>query len=529
MSKPTPQFSPEDNPLELDELLKQSASTGNFPVNENETLPEFSINSLEVETASIRHKREAGRRKKASVKNRSWFIKVILINVVSLASMLVIYWAFFVESAPPKTANKRRVVKRRRHQSNPSLPAVVAYPKDDDTSDDSNNDTLKTLLGKEPDESHSSVQQATNQDQPKQPLVDNPAKIPPASSSSSQKTDALSALDAGLFSGLKVVPITARKQFSIGTSSQNLAFSKSGKHLVSQDFDGTIQLWDVNSKKILIKIPGKQKDEAAPSFTGIALSNNAKQILIGSSDGSIRLVSTSKPKKTISLTGHRNPITAMRFFSEKKRAVTVDSAGIVYLWNIATGKSLGKIETSFRISQLAISSDEKWLVTGHWNGELALYELDKISDKPSLLPTREWTGHPKPVNGLAMSEDGNRVVSWAYESSLGEVVRVWNTKTGETISSFEIALPARGLLQVSKNGTELLSTDSYGTIQAWDIKGGQVTHQFQSSDTPLKKQLAHLFVSKNGSEILSVEESGVVRAWRISSSKNEKLPQTGVK
>ena len=57
----------------------------------------------------------------------------------------------------------------------------------------------------------------------------------------------------------------------------------------------------------------------------------------------------------------------------------------------------------------------------------------KWSQVTVLWQVHTLTGHTGPVHAVAISRDGKRIVSGSEDS----LVKIWNTKTGALVSSFE--------------------------------------------------------------------------------------------
>nr|XP_014352156.1 PREDICTED: cell division cycle protein 20 homolog [Latimeria chalumnae] len=89
----------------------------------------------------------------------------------------------------------------------------------------------------------------------------------------------------------------------------------------------------------------------------------------------------------------------------------------IRIWNIYSGSCLNALDTQSQVCALAFSSHYKEMISGHGfsHNQLVLWKY------PTLVKVKELKGHTGRVLSLALSPDGNSVVSAAAD----ETLRVW--------------------------------------------------------------------------------------------------------
>ena len=73
-------------------------------------------------------------------------------------------------------------------------------------------------------------------------------------------------------------------------------------------------------------------------------------------------------------------------------------------------------------------------------------------------------GHPKQVNAVAISPDGQRLLSACHD----KLVRVWDVKTGELIASYDWKIGAVTSLAFAPDGLTAAAGCEKGQVVVWD-------------------------------------------------------------
>ena len=121
------------------------------------------------------------------------------------------------------------------------------------------------------------------------------------------------------------------------------------------------------------------------------------------------------------------------------------------------------------------------------------------------------TGHPSGVNALAVSPDGNRILSGSGDKTL----KLWDIATGREIRTF---LGHKGGVKAtafSPDGRQAVSGGWDHDIRIWDVATGKEIKTF-----PGDSIIHSVAVSPDGKYILSGNDDNTVRLWQVSLSRS---------
>jgi WD40 repeat protein len=150
----------------------------------------------------------------------------------------------------------------------------------------------------------------------------------------------------------------------------SIAFSLDGKTLISGGQDSILNLWDVATGKIIKSIKHSWR------IPGIIFNSNGKTFATLSDDIKLFEFPTCKLKNIF--TGDNLIISAAAFSPNGKLFAAGDEYGVIFLWDVATGRRLSKLNGhSDIISSLSFSPDGNYLVStgGNQDGSLILWTI----------------------------------------------------------------------------------------------------------------------------------------------------------
>jgi WD40 repeat protein len=133
-----------------------------------------------------------------------------------------------------------------------------------------------------------------------------------------------------------------------------------------------------------------------------AISSDSRTALIGGTDGSVELWDVPRLRRTKSLPGHYQAVTATAIAPSGRRGFTGSAAGMIKIWDLTTGEEAWTIEGhTGPVVALAVSPDGALLLSASADGSVALWDLAKLKpwDKLSLESSAD-----QPSSAIFLSE-----------------------------------------------------------------------------------------------------------------------------
>jgi WD40 repeat protein len=140
----------------------------------------------------------------------------------------------------------------------------------------------------------------------------------------------------------------------------------------------------------------------------------------------------------------------------------------VIVWSLADGRRLLTLSGDSRC--VAFSPDGSRLLVGGKNG--------RVCDSADGRTVFSFVGHPRPVDQVAVSRDGKRIVSVNRPPAKGadeSHVRVWDAATGRLVCAFEIRPSLRPVIALDAEGETILGVDSRDRdVKVWSADTGRL-------------------------------------------------------
>jgi WD40 repeat protein len=260
---------------------------------------------------------------------------------------------------------------------------------------------------------------------------------------------------------------TGKEVRRIPASPSALIFSADGKTLVSDGFEGVVRWWDVAS--------GEQRKPVACTMGpigSIALLPDGKAVVSGCEDG-VRVWEAATGKILRRLTGTEPRYSYWVAVSPDGRLAA--SPGFndpaLRIWEIASGKEVGTIEVKKEnpIYGLCFSPDNKTLATADYAGNI------EVRNVASGKTVRRIEGRQRYIYSVRFSPDGKMIAGTCNEN-----IRFWDANTGTELRQVETRGWRTSQIAFSPNnklfaavGGEAAPPYKAGYVRVWEADTGK--------------------------------------------------------
>jgi WD40 repeat protein len=240
----------------------------------------------------------------------------------------------------------------------------------------------------------------------------------------------------------------------------SVAFVPSGKQIVSGSLDRTIGIWDADSGQSIRTLRSDQSYswEVPPAVWSVAISPDGARVAAASADATVKIWNIASGELVHLLKGHGDVVTSVQYFPVGRAIASGSKDGTVRLWDAETWQSLG------------------------------------------------WVTNPSgQVLAVAVSPDGKHFAA----SGNGNSVSIWNATNGQLIRTLTAEASALCALTYSTDGRKIIAGGSNGSIVAWDADSGQLLRTLTGHSGAVRA----LAISSDGRRLASASDDKTVDVW----------------
>jgi WD40 repeat protein len=286
----------------------------------------------------------------------------------------------------------------------------------------------------------------------------------------------------------------------------SVTFRPDGRRLASCGMDQTVREWDAATGQEVRRLKGH-----TDGLWSVAYDNAGRRLASAGMDGAVRLWDAEASQEPLSFRPEDAGIQDVAFTPDSRRILAADGQGSVKARDAGSGEEVRTLKDRGDIPFAAVLSPDgrqfairtsKPLGAG---GYLELQVFDAQSAKRTLSLDADFTGSTP----VLWSADGGRLVT-----ANGEIVRVWDARSGEQLRLFQRGGPSR--LACSPDGRRIVA--GYGA-DGWmwveDAADGQHASKWQGHS----EMVMAVAFSPDGQRFASASCDRTAKVWDTTSGK----------
>ncbi len=280
-----------------------------------------------------------------------------------------------------------------------------------------------------------------------------------------------------------------------------LAFSPDERLLASGSFDGSVKLWDVESRALL------WSGWHTKGTNCLAFSPGGGLLASGGHEATIRLWDP-KLGTPLEELPHPGPVLSLAWSPDGRLFASGGFDGQIRVWERQQSGPATCVQTpeghSNWVRGLAFAPDGSRLASASWDGTVKLWE---VGQEGSQRVRQTLTGHTERVHCVAWSPDGGTLASGSFDHTIW----LWDGEEGRARVALQGHSAVVHGLAFTPDSRSLLSGSDDGTLRLWDVASGQCVRVLQGYAAPL----SDVAWSPDGTQLASGGSDTVVTLWEV--------------
>jgi WD40 repeat protein len=240
----------------------------------------------------------------------------------------------------------------------------------------------------------------------------------------------------------------------------SVTFVPNGKRIISGSFDRTITLWDADTGQSIRALRSDQTYswEVPPAVWSIAISPDGARFVSGSADATVKVWNATTGDLLRILKGHSDVVTSVAYFPSGRAFISGSKDGTVRVWDAETLQSLGTLTApAGQILAVAISPDGKRIAASGNTNAVTLW------NGATGQQLRTLTSESNALDALAFSADGSRIIAGGSNNT----IIMWDAESGKFLHTLAGHSGSIRSLAISPDGHRLASGSDDKTIDIW--------------------------------------------------------------
>jgi len=246
---------------------------------------------------------------------------------------------------------------------------------------------------------------------------------------------------------------------------QAVAVSSDGSKIVSGGEDGTVRIWDGDTRKELHSMKAEDGGHCYVGGDVFAVCMFADgRVVYGGEKGTVNIWNVESGEVVVGV-GHNDFVNAVAVFTDNSKVVSGSSDNTVMIWNSESGEKLHTLNGHHcDVNSVAVSVD--FIVSGGEDGIVFVWNAN-TGEKLYTIPAQEQEGLlANTISNIVIFPDRNAVPHVVYVS--GRKAHIWNVESAMNVCTMIGESDYMFSVDVFPDGN-VVSGGEDGKVKIWEI------------------------------------------------------------
>lgn len=303
-----------------------------------------------------------------------------------------------------------------------------------------------------------------------------------------------------------------------------VAYSADGQWLATGSDDRSTRIWHARTGAELMALP-----PSPAAIRIVVFSSMNWRLLTIDRDHEARLWDLRGGEPVVAFNGHRRPVVALLWIPDGQRVVSTDDAGVVVVWNAATGAEESRWQhPDAKIVGMWLADDQNTVLIRDDRMSVTLFDPRRGERIGTVSPQYDFAGDMatlEPVDRLIHRQRERLLAIWKGHATRARILSPDGRRELSGIGSKEITVmdPVSSTMQLtlrghasritaagfSPDGKRILTASSDTTAKLWSVDTGLELLTLKGHSEPITA----LAFSDDGTHILTGGQDGACVVW----------------